>query len=380
MNTPSSFTFNGDWEFELKFDSFILFDDFVSQFESQNIPLKGEILVTIEDDLRADPDPLPQQTAAINYLLQNQHQVLASIYQKVQAEYPQLVEAYHACLTDYLIPYPDLPALNSPADLGRAIKLQYLLVDMMHKEGYAYVGFAGTCAWDEEHGVGFLMHKDRVIEFGGQDASFNSLAMQEDGASENTDQTENSRPVHYSPHPKYGKLKPSQQDANASYEERLMLSGYHAEFMDLVENHQLDVNEKKAAGMTFLERATQFNKVEMVHYLFSKNALPSAKSLHFAAENCNKPLVELHLQHGMNINEFHYNDHIFSPLVQKLVFAEYNPGHRESKDYDQYVEMIRWLRTKGADPYLQNEYGRDVFYRLKNLTPEIKQKISQFLE
>lgn len=380
MSTSTSFTFNGDWEFELTLDSFILFDDFISEFESQNTPLEGKILVTIEDDLRADPDPLPQQIAAINYLLQNQQQVLASIYQKVQEEYPQLVAEYHACFEDYLLPFPDLPALNSSADLGRVIKLQYLLVDMMHKEGYAYVGFAGTCAWDEEHGVGFRMHKDRVIEFGAQDTSFSLSSIQKDGALETPIQNPATRPVRYSPHPKYGKLKPSQQDANDSYEERLMLGGYYAEFIDLVENHQLDINEKKAAGMSFLERATQFNKIEMAYYLFSKNVLPSAKSLHFAAENFNKSLVELHLQHGIDINQFNCGDHVFSPLVQKLVFAEYNPGHREVKDYDQYVDMIRWLRTKGANPYLQNEYGRDVFYRLKNLTPEVREKISQFLE
>lgn len=380
MNTSTSFTFNGDWEFELQLDSFVLFDDFISQFESENTPSSGKILVTIEDDLSRDPDPLPQQVAAIEFVIERQQQLLESIFQKLKEEYAGISKVYHDCFENYLMPYPALPELNSVLDLGKVIRLKYLHIAIIHKDGYAYTGFGGNCAWDEEHGVGFLMHKDRIVEFGEEDTSSSFGLIHEDGIVEELLENETSSPQKYSPHPKYGKLKPSQQEANEAYEERLLLYGFHSEFIDLVENHQLNVNEKRASGMTFLERATQFDKTEMVHFLFSKNALPTAKSLHFAAENCNKPLVELHLQHGMDINQFHYDIHILNPLVQKLVFAEYNPGHIESKNYDQYVEMIHWLRLKGADPYRQNSYGRDVFYRLKNLSPEVKQKISQFLE
>lgn len=221
MNTKANFTFNGDWEFELQLDSFILFDDFVGQFGSE--PLEGKIQVTIEDDLSSDSDPLPQQIAAITYILEHQQQILESLYQKVQEEYPQLVEEYRTCFENYLEPYPDLPEINSSSDLGKIIKLQYLLVDMIHKEGYAYVGFGGNCVWDEEHGVGFRMHKDRVIEFGAQDSSFSLSSVFEDGGIEKPEQAGDSRPLRYSPHPKYGKLKPSQQDANDSYEEKLLV-------------------------------------------------------------------------------------------------------------------------------------------------------------
>jgi hypothetical protein len=40
------------------------------------------------------------------------------------------------------------------------------------KDGFAYVGYEFGCTWDDEHGLGFMTHKDRIIDFGGADTSF----------------------------------------------------------------------------------------------------------------------------------------------------------------------------------------------------------------
>jgi hypothetical protein len=53
------------------------------------------------------------------------------------------------------------------------------------KDGYAYIGFELGCTWDEEHGDGVMMQKDRVIEIGLAATSFDSwVAYDNNGTSE----------------------------------------------------------------------------------------------------------------------------------------------------------------------------------------------------
>jgi len=40
------------------------------------------------------------------------------------------------------------------------------------KDGFTHVGFGFTCKWDEEHALGVLTHKGRVIDVGSVDRAF----------------------------------------------------------------------------------------------------------------------------------------------------------------------------------------------------------------
>jgi hypothetical protein len=40
------------------------------------------------------------------------------------------------------------------------------------KDGFAYAGYQFRCTWDQEHGLGIMTHRDRIIEIGGSDSSF----------------------------------------------------------------------------------------------------------------------------------------------------------------------------------------------------------------
>lgn len=43
---------------------------------------------------------------------------------------------------------------------------------MITKNGLPYVGFSFSCPWDSEHGLGVMMHKDRVIDIGDDEMAF----------------------------------------------------------------------------------------------------------------------------------------------------------------------------------------------------------------
>ena len=46
---------------------------------------------------------------------------------------------------------------------------------MNEKEGFTAIGFGFHCKWDEEHGLGVLTHKGKVMEVGAAETGFSEL-------------------------------------------------------------------------------------------------------------------------------------------------------------------------------------------------------------
>ena len=55
---------------------------------------------------------------------------------------------------------------------------------MLGKRNYfaliAYIGFELGCVWDEEHGLGVMTHRDRVVDVGGADTAFTEWIAEND--------------------------------------------------------------------------------------------------------------------------------------------------------------------------------------------------------
>ena len=52
------------------------------------------------------------------------------------------------------------------------VGLHEVHVHQLQKEGLPYVGYELGCRWDEEHGLGVLMHGSRVVEVGDAGTAF----------------------------------------------------------------------------------------------------------------------------------------------------------------------------------------------------------------
>ena len=57
-------------------------------------------------------------------------------------------------------------------DFRRLTGLHAVHVHQVTKDGVPYVGFEFGCTWDDEHGLGILMHGQRAVEIGGADTAF----------------------------------------------------------------------------------------------------------------------------------------------------------------------------------------------------------------
>lgn len=105
-----------------------------------------------------------QQVNAIQFLVNNSDKVKDVILVGLLCELPNLREVYD----------DSIPDITSIEDFKNIIGLANLHVMSSDKDDYAYIGFELGCDWDEEHGVGVMMHKDRVVAIGQADTSFDS--------------------------------------------------------------------------------------------------------------------------------------------------------------------------------------------------------------
>jgi hypothetical protein len=115
------------------------------------------------------------QVNAIQFLVNKSEKVRDAVLVGLLNELPNLKEIYEDLLPDII----------SIEDFKNVIGLSNLHVLSSDKDDCAYVGFELGCSWDDEHGVGVMTHKDRVVAIGQADTSFDSwVAFDDNGTTE----------------------------------------------------------------------------------------------------------------------------------------------------------------------------------------------------
>jgi hypothetical protein len=130
----------------------------------------GEFGISIGGDMVVDyPMIKIEHINAYDYLTIHSEQVQNSILTRLLTDYKNLQTEYG---------YDEYEAKEFMPDVGkieqfkRLIGLSQIHIMEISKDNIAYVGYEFGCSWDDEHGIGFMTHKDRIIEFGGADTSF----------------------------------------------------------------------------------------------------------------------------------------------------------------------------------------------------------------
>ncbi|MDM1298332.1 hypothetical protein HXZ94_07430 [Empedobacter falsenii] len=91
--------------------------------------------------------------------------------------YPALQEQYDYDEEDKPDFMPDLKSIDGFSDL---LSLQQCYVMNVYKNDFPYFGFSFGCSWDQEHDLGFVTYKDRVVEIGGADLAFDTYTAEDD--------------------------------------------------------------------------------------------------------------------------------------------------------------------------------------------------------
>jgi hypothetical protein len=106
--------------------------------------------------------PTEVQAAAFEYLLANQAAIRDTLVAAIVEDYPILRANV---LAGGLVEPADVPELTSPDDLKTRVGLAIVHILTTATDGVAYTGFEFGCTWDDEHGLGVMTHRGRVVEF-----------------------------------------------------------------------------------------------------------------------------------------------------------------------------------------------------------------------
>lgn len=180
----------GDWEGSDVLTSWAGFQARGGPYTSRSSsrPSNGKVEVHVaappgndeDEDGDSPPPPSPEQVAAYRYLKDNQNKVRDAVIDAVFKEYPKIRKRYDFGEDDE---QDDnyMPVIREKDELRRLIGPGIVHVLNEAKAGHAYVGFEMGCTWDEEHGLGVLTHKGRVVEVGQADTAFVGHSVKEDG-------------------------------------------------------------------------------------------------------------------------------------------------------------------------------------------------------
>jgi hypothetical protein len=131
----------------------------------------------LKNDFESYSKPRKKHLNGINYLKNNQVQILENILNALLEKYPSLQEMYDYSEEDKKDFMPNLSDIKGFADL---LTLSTFYVTSVYKDDIPYIGFLFSCSWDSEHGLGIMTHKDKIIEIDGADIAFDIYIAKED--------------------------------------------------------------------------------------------------------------------------------------------------------------------------------------------------------
>jgi len=131
--------------------------------------------------LDEDSNEINQHSAkhnnGIEYLKNNQTTILESILSELLNKYPELQKNYD---------YPEeskqdfMPDVTQIKDFANLLSPSAIYITSVFKDNIPYIGYMFSCSWDSEHGLGVMMHKNKIIEIGGADTAFSTWSAEED--------------------------------------------------------------------------------------------------------------------------------------------------------------------------------------------------------
>jgi hypothetical protein len=116
-----------------------------------------------------DNHPLTDaEISLVVWVIENEASLASTAISSLLQEYPSLQKLYGYSGKEKADLMPDI---KSADDLRGLIGLYAVNVHPVVKDGIPYVGFELGCNWDDEHGLGILVHGTRTVEIGGADTA-----------------------------------------------------------------------------------------------------------------------------------------------------------------------------------------------------------------
>jgi hypothetical protein len=132
-------------------------------------PSDGFVQIVFAPEGRGTEPLTDSEISAITWVIEHEASISSAVISSLLREYPSLQERYGYSGKEKAELMPDI---KSAEDLRALIGLTSINVHQVQTDGIPYVGFEFGCTWDEEHGLGILMHGTRTVQIGGADTAF----------------------------------------------------------------------------------------------------------------------------------------------------------------------------------------------------------------
>ena len=176
---------DGEWTAEVVLPAWKGFLSRLGPYNSSNSSRKGagkaRLQVLTFDDARVEPTVGQQR--AWQELVANQDAVRDTMLRAIVKEYVRFRRANADELDDPMMAevYGDLPKRIIKTDeLRKLIGLSSVYIHPAAKGGVAYVGYGFGCEWEDEHGLGVMTHRRRVLGVGHEDVAFSADAFDDE--------------------------------------------------------------------------------------------------------------------------------------------------------------------------------------------------------
>lgn len=130
----------------------------------------GAALSVTPYDPEVSRRPEAFQCDAMAFHLARGHDITVAVLAALLPYYQQLRPRFLDFLGEQA--HTLMPAVQTADELRSLIDLRHVHIHPWSRDGIGYVGLQFGCTWDVEHGLGFMMHLDRVVDIGGADVSF----------------------------------------------------------------------------------------------------------------------------------------------------------------------------------------------------------------
>jgi hypothetical protein len=132
------------------------------------VPSDGMIRIIFAPEGRGTEPLTDAELSAVYWVIEHEASISRALISSLLKEYPSLQERYGYSGKEKADLMPDI---KSADDLRKLIGLSSVNVHQVQRDGIPYAGFEFGCTWDEEHGLGVLMHGTRTVEIGGADTA-----------------------------------------------------------------------------------------------------------------------------------------------------------------------------------------------------------------
>jgi hypothetical protein len=169
----------GWWEGEARLPAWAGFQSRRGAYGSLDSRSPSDGSVEVHVNSKTDCPPSEAQRKALQFQLEHGAEVRQSALDALLRHYHEIRDE---CMEELVLTDEEMPPIQSTEQFRRLIGLHTVHIRPFEKEGMAYVGLEFGCTWEDEHGLGILVHGARVVEIGAADTAFDEIPAEVESA------------------------------------------------------------------------------------------------------------------------------------------------------------------------------------------------------